>query len=180
MDKTPSISNNHFKDRLEEIKKYYEPIDEDDLYICENKYGIFINFLSFDDPITLFYNITNGHKTLKDAKDLQKAFKKRIKDLKDYDISNGEKYKIDQIKNLYNLRNHVIFDDYNLMQKGEGLKILTPNQMFKRLPIALAQVKAGNNSESLLNEIGQIVYSLYRSKENTKKVYNNIINSIKP
>ena len=63
--------------------------------------------------------------------------------------------------------------------KGEGLKILTPNQMLKRLPIALAQVKAGNNSEILLNEIRQIVYSLYRSKEITKKVYNNIINSIK-
>ena len=45
--------------------------------------------------------------------------------------------------------------------------------MLKRLPIALAQVKAGNNSESLLNEIRQIIYSLYRSKEITKKVYNN-------
>ena len=62
---------------------------------------------------------------------------------------------------------------------NEMLKILTPNQILKRLPIALAQVKAGNNSESLLNEIRQIVYSLYRSKEITKKVYNNIINSIK-
>ena len=64
-------------------------------------------------------------------------------------------------------------------QEGTGLKILTPNQMLKRLPIALAQVKAGNNSETLLNEIKQIVYSLFRSKEITKKVYNNIINSIK-
>ena len=64
-------------------------------------------------------------------------------------------------------------------QEGKGLKILTPNQMLKRLPIALAQVKAGNNSESLLNEIRQIVYSLYRSKEITKKVDNNITNSIK-
>ena len=64
-------------------------------------------------------------------------------------------------------------------QEGTGLKILTPNQMLRRLPIALAQVKAGNNSESLLNEIRQIVYSLYRSKEITKKVYNKIINSIK-
>ena len=43
------------------------------------------------------------------------------------------------------------------------LKILTPKQMLQRLPIALAQVKAGNNSESLLNEIRQIVYSLYQS-----------------
>ena len=64
-------------------------------------------------------------------------------------------------------------------QEVKGLKLLTPNQMLKRLPIALAQVKAGNNSESLLNEIRQIVYSLYRSKEITKKVYDNIINSIK-
>ena len=64
-------------------------------------------------------------------------------------------------------------------QEGKGFKILTTNQMLKRLPIALAQVKAGNNSESLLNEIRQIVYSLCRSKEIAKKVYNNIINSIK-
>ena len=64
-------------------------------------------------------------------------------------------------------------------QEGTGLKILTPYQMIKRLPIALAQIKAGNNSESLLNEIRQIAYSLYRSKEITKKVYNNIIKSIK-
>ena len=76
-----------------------------------------------------------------------------------------------------------IFQVSKESKKGEGanetLKILTPNQMLKRLPIAVAQVKAGNNSESLLNEIRQIVFSLYRSKEITKKVYNNIINSIK-
>ena len=65
-------------------------------------------------------------------------------------------------------------------KEGKELKILTPNQMLKRLPIALAQVKAGNNSDFLLNEIRQIVYSFYRSKEITKKVYNNIISSIKP
>ena len=59
-----------------------------------------------------------------------------------------------------------------------GLKILTPKQMLQRLPIALAQGKAGNNSESLLNEIRQIVYSLYQSKQITEKVYNNIIKSI--
>ena len=54
-----------------------------------------------------------------------------------------------------------IFQVSKESQEGKGLKILTPNQMLKRLPIALAQVKAGNNSESLLNEIRQIVYSLY-------------------
>ena len=63
-------------------------------------------------------------------------------------------------------------------RKGTGLCILTPKQMPQRLPIAPAQVKAVNNSESLLNEIRQVVYSLYRSKQITKKVYNNIIKSI--
>ena len=64
-------------------------------------------------------------------------------------------------------------------QEGTRFKILTPNQMLKRLSIALAQISAGNNSESLLHEIRQILYSLYRSKEITKKVYSNIIKSIK-
>ena len=50
--------------------------------------------------------------------------------------------------------------------------------MLQRLPIALAQVKAGNNSESLLNEIRQIVYSLHQAKEITKKVYNHLMNSL--
>ena len=80
---------------------------------------------------------------------------------------------------MYNAFRSGIFHWLENSQEGEGLKILTPNQMLKRLPIGLAQVKAGNNSESLLSEIRQIVYSLYRSKEITKKVYNNIINSIK-
>ena len=62
--------------------------------------------------------------------------------------------------------------------KGKELKILTPKQMLQILPIALAQIKVGNNSKSLLNEIRQIVYSLYQSKQITKKVYNNIIKSI--
>ena len=65
-----------------------------------------------------------------------------------------------------------------LIPDHSKLKVLTPKQMLQRLPIALAQVKAGNNLESLLNEIKQIVYSLYQSKQITKKVYNNIIKSI--
>ena len=59
------------------------------------------------------------------------------------------------------------------------LKILTPKQMLQILPIALSQIKAGNTSENLLNEIRQIIYLLYRAKEITKKVYNNITSSIK-
>ena len=57
--------------------------------------------------------------------------------------------------------------------------VLTPKQILERLLIALAQVKTGNTSENLLNEICQIIYSFYQAKELTKKVYNNIRNSIK-
>ena len=63
-------------------------------------------------------------------------------------------------------------------QQGRGLKILTPNQMLSRLPIALAQLKPVNNSEKPKNEIRQILYSLYRSKNMTKQMYNNLINYI--
>ena len=58
---------------------------------------------------------------------------------------------------------------------GTEPKVLAPKQKLQRLPITLAQVKAGTNSECLLNEIRQIVYSLYQSKQITKKVCNNII-----
>ena len=78
------------------------------------------------------------------------------------------------VETLFKARNEAIklYDNYSSMMyeakikatKGRGLKILTPKQMLQRLPIALAQVKVGNNSESLLNEIRQIVYSLYQSK----------------
>ena len=63
-------------------------------------------------------------------------------------------------------------------QDGTCLKILTSKVMLQRLPIALAQIKAGNNSEGLLNEIRQIVYSLYQSKQITKKVCNHKIESV--
>ena len=92
------------------------------------------------------------------------------------------------IEMLYKARNEAIkfYDDYSSMMcdakyratKGTGLKLLAPKQILQRLPIALAQVKAGNHSESLLNDIRQIVYSLYQSKQITKKAYNNIIKSI--
>ena len=60
-------------------------------------------------------------------------------------------------------------------QEGKGIKILTPNQMLSRLPITLAQLRAGNDSEKLKNEIRQLLYSLCRSKNMTKQVYNNLI-----
>ena len=63
-------------------------------------------------------------------------------------------------------------------QQGEGIKILTPNQMLNRLPIALAQLKAGNNSNKLKNEIRQLLHSLYRSKNMTEQVYKSLIGII--
>ena len=75
------------------------------------------------------------------------------------------------------IRSEAFYETKQDETKGTGLKTLTSKLMLQRLPIALAQVKAGNNSENLLNEIKQIVYSLYQSKEVTKKVYNNIIKS---
>ena len=63
-------------------------------------------------------------------------------------------------------------------QPGQGLKILTPDQMLSRLPITLAQLKAGNNSQKLINEIRQLWYSSYRSKKLTKIIYNHLINAI--
>ena len=101
-------------------------------------------------------------------------------------------YTIKNVKNLYDSRQKVInlLNDnakfrseaiYKSKQnetKRKGLKVLTPKQMLQRLPIALAQAKAGNRWESLLNEIRQIVYSLYPPKQITKKVYNNIMKSI--
>ena len=62
--------------------------------------------------------------------------------------------------------------------KGQGLKILTPEQMLSRLPISLVTLKVGNNSEKLKNEIRQLLYSLYRSKKLSKTIYNNLINAI--
>ena len=63
-------------------------------------------------------------------------------------------------------------------QPGKGLKILTPDQMLSRLPISLAQLNAGNNSEKLKNEIRQLLYSLYRSKKLTKQLYKSLIDII--
>ena len=99
---------------------------------------------------------------------------------------------INNLEKVYNSKEEVVsfFREYVEMlsdanytakqneTKEKGLKILTPKQMIQRLPIALAQVKAGKNSENLLNEIREIVYFLYQSKEITKKVYNNLIKSL--
>ena len=100
-----------------------------------------------------------------------KDFKEEIKKMSESDIEIEDPDSIVKI-----VEEMLKFNKQN--QQGQGLKILTPNQMLNRLPIALAQLQAGNNSNKLKNEIRQLLYSLYRSKNMTKQVYNNLINYI--
>ena len=77
-----------------------------------------------------------------------------------------------QIENADEIVNIVeMIHEFNRQQLGQGLKILTPNQMLSRLSISLAQLKARNNLEDFKNEIRQLSYSLYRSKQLTKQLY---------
>ena len=90
-------------------------------------------------------------------------------------MSEQEKETVDQDE-IVNLVEMIL--EFNRQQQGQGLKILTPNQMLSRLPISLAQLKAGNNSEKLKNEIRQLLYSLHRSKKLTKQLYKSLVDII--
>ena len=68
--------------------------------------------------------------------------------------------------------------EFNRQQQGQRLKILTPNQTLSRLPVTLAQLKVGNNSEKIKNEIRQLLYSLYRSKKFTKNIYKSLLDIV--
>ena len=111
--------------------------------------------------------------------------------------SEEQKNTTKNFKMFYKAKEKVItlFDDYTtvvsktkyeskhgkecLSDLAMRLRILSPKQMLQSLPIPLPHAKAGNTSENLVNEIRQMIYSLYQSKQITKKVYNNILNSIK-
>ena len=68
----------------------------------------------------------------------------------------------EKIKKVLQIVKDILNFNKQNQQKGQGIKILTPNKMLNRLPIALAQLQAGNNSNKLKNEIRQLLYSLYR------------------
>ena len=147
-------------------------------------------FHKSEDPIKYLNGIKTGKILTEEAKNLQDEYEKYLKEMQKESKSNEQSKTLANINILINARNSAIkfIEEYGSMileakrlakQEGTGIKVLAPKQMLQRLPIALAQIKAGNNSESLLNKIRQIVYSLYRSKEITKKVYNHIIKSIK-
>ena len=151
-----------------------------------------VSFYEHRDSKQLFNSIKDNKIKFDDAIKKQHEFLNKLSNIRIGNKNQEQKEVINNLEKFYISREEVInfFRDHGKMvldaaykskhnkTGGKGLKILTPKQMFQRLPIALAQVKAGNNSESSSNEIRQIVYSLYQSKKITKKVYNNVIKSI--
>ena len=111
-------------------------------------------------------------------RDTQRTFAPSSPPKKDYSAETDEylKYREEQEKDRKKFSDEY---DSNGWSRGSGLKILTNKQMLNRLPILLAQIQAGNNSNKLESEIRQILYSLYRSKALTKTAYNNLIKSIR-
>ena len=97
------------------------------------------------------------------------------KEIKNMSKAEKEIEKPDEIVRVFKM---ILDFNKNRQQKGQGIKILTPNQMLNKLPIALAQLQAGNNSNKLKNEKRQLLYSLYRSKNMTKQVYKSLISII--
>ena len=139
-----------------------------------------VDFSNCNDAKSLFNMIKNKDIRLINAEENQPERNAKLNNIKlgDKKIKCTKKV-IKNVKKFYDSQESIInfYKDYYLMvinaaydaKQGTGLKILTSKQMLQRLPIALAQVKAGNNRENLLNEIRQIVYSLCQSKEITKK-----------
>ena len=178
--------------RLDKITNSDEKVNRNDL-VCRYKgRSSDEKFDKYDNALDLINKIRNSEIKLAEAKNDQTIFKSHFGEIKkgnNKKRSKEQKNALYNIEMLYKARNEAIkfYDDYFLMiseakkkktTKRTGLKILAPKQILQRLLIALAEVKAGNNSENLLNEIRQIVYSLYQFKEITKKLYNNIIKSI--
>ena len=189
--KEREIFKDIYNKRLDKLEELNNKIDYDNLKYLVERSGDEYSFNKIEDPIALLNDIKNGKISLEEAKEQQKDYYNYFNTIRRENKNASQKRTLANINIHCNARNSAIkfIEDYSPMileakklakeQEGTELKILTPNQMRKRSPIALAQIKAGNNSESLLNEIRPIFYSLYQSKEITKKVYNNKNKSIK-
>ena len=118
-------------------------------------------------------------KSRKKSNGLVNVIKSGLSDLKDEikKMSEDEK-EIEKPDKIFKIVEEILDFNNKQNQIGQWLKILTPNQMLSRLPISLAQLNAGNNSEKLKNEIKQLLYSLYRSKRLTKQLYKSLIDTI--
>ena len=190
----PNKYCDYFLDGLAIIRESYKPTNFNDLtYNFKDSRIDSVDFIKFKGPLYIFKSVHNGDKVLESIEKEQMELKRvlgRIKQGERINRSEKQQNTIGTIKNLHNSREKVIkmFSDYatnmsrniyDSKQKGTGRIILTLKQMLQRLPIVLAQIKAGNNPQILLHKVRQIVYSLYQSKEITKNVYNNILKSIK-
>ena len=160
------------------------PEQKDFIEYIENKsktinYNLFKEYFNFE-PSTLLTKQLYKIKNKKENNELVNVIKSGLIDLKDEikKMSEDEKETEKPDKILEIVEEILIFNRENWKQQGLGLKILTPNQMLSRLPITLAQLKAGNNSEKLKNEIRELLYSLYRSKKLAKQLYKSLINII--
>ena len=189
-----AFASDEAREDIDKILKIEKNVDREKLVYDAGKYKY--DFTKFNAIRTFGEDIYNGKITLEEADEDQSDLTDEINEFtkKTRLKSDKKKRKREIVKeNLYNFfeaREMVlnVFESKIFLTKSTGtgilnidnskLKILTPKQMLQRLSIALAQVKAGNNSKNLLNEIRQIIYSLYQSKEITKKVYNNLIKSL--
>ena len=123
-------------------------------------------------------------KKLRDASDqknknMVESIKKKLTKMKNI-VKNVPKEKVSRVEENEKIIDIVegILELNREKKSGKGLKISMPNQMLSRLPITLAQLKEGNNSEKLENKIRQLLYSLYRSKRLTKQLYKSLIDII--
>ena len=172
--KEREIFKDIYNKRPDKLKELNNKIDYDNLKYVVERSGDEYSFNKIKDPIALLNDIKKGKISLEEAKEKQKDYYNYLNAIRKGNKSANQKRTLAYINIFINARDNAIkfIEDYSSMileakklakeQEGTGLKKLTPNQMLKRLPIALAQIKAGNNSESLLNGIRQIVYSLYR------------------
>ena len=175
--KETEILKDIYNKRLDKIKELDNKIDYDNLKYVVERSGLEYNFNKIKDPITFLKDIKEGKISVEEAKEKQNDYYSYLNTIRRGNKNASQERILANINILFNTRENVIkyIEDYSSLileakklareQEGTGLKILTSNHMLKRLPIALAQIKAGNNSESLLNEIRQIVYYLYRSKK---------------
>ena len=139
---------------------------------------LFREYVDYLNPSDIYKNL---NKTIgsKGSKAQVNAIKNRWANFMETFKSNFtiDAKKIKMRNNMFNIA-ELILEFNQLNQSGKGSKILTPNQMLSRLPISLAQLKAGNNSEKLKNEIRQLLHSLYRSKKLRKNIYKNLVDII--
>ena len=168
------------ENKLKKIKDDYNFFFE---YI-ENKsktidYNLFKEYFRFEVPSALAKKLYET-KDKKKNNDLVELITVKWSNLKDEieKIFEDRKETEKPDKILEIVEEILIFNRENREQQGQGLKILTPNQILSRLPITLAQLKAENNSEKLKNEIRQLLYSLNRSKILTKQLYKSLIDII--